>query len=140
MMLLLPSLTRTQTTKMSNIAINVIRKSVLPLMDIASTMSRKSANLVGPIAGVNYAHRREEVSRKKHIKSSSRKKSFLSTKIIESTGLSMVNVFVNGHAPSDKRVQLKRKVTSSDDLSPPPPIPANGVEYGVGEFLGIIKT
>jgi len=26
------------TTKMSNIAINVIRKSVLPLMDIASTM------------------------------------------------------------------------------------------------------
>ena len=58
------------TTKMSNIAINVIRKSVLPLMDIASTMSRKSANLVGPIAGVNYAHRREEVSRKKHIKSS----------------------------------------------------------------------
>ena len=128
------------TTKMSNIAINVIRKSVLPLMDIASTMSRKSANLVGPIAGVNYAHRREEVSRKKHIKSSSRKKSIRSTKIIESTGLSMVNVFVNGHAPSDKRVQLKRKVTSSDDLSPPPSVPANGVEYGVGEFLGIIKT
>ena len=52
----------------------------------------------------------------------------------------MVNVFVNGHAPSDKRVQLKRKVTSSDDLSPPPSVPANGVEYGVGEFLGIIKT
>ena len=128
------------TTKMSKIAINVIRKSVLPLMDIASTMSRKSANLVGPIAGVNYAHRREEVSRKKHIKSSSRKKSIRSTKIIESTGLSMVNVFVTGHAPSDKRVQLKRKVTSSDDLSPPPSVPANGVEYGVGEFLGIIKT
>ncbi len=44
------------TTKISNIAINVIRKSVLPLMDIASTMSRKSTNLVGDIADVNYAH------------------------------------------------------------------------------------
>ncbi len=52
----------------------------------------------------------------------------------------MVNVFVNGHASSDKRVQLKRKVTYSDDLSPPPSVPANGVEYGVGEFDGIIKT
>ncbi len=31
-------------------------------------------------------------------------------------------------------------MTSSDDLSPPPSLPANGVEYGVGEFVGIIKT
>ncbi len=119
------------TTKMSNIAIKVIRKSVLPLMDIALTVSRKSANLVGPIAGGNYAHRREDVSRKKKIKL---------TKIIKSTGLVMVNEFVNGHSPPDKRVQLKRKVTSSDDLSSPPSLPANGVEYGVGEFLGIIQT
>jgi hypothetical protein len=33
------------TTKMTNIAIKVIKKSVLPLMDIASTQSRKTANL-----------------------------------------------------------------------------------------------
>ncbi len=109
-------------------------------MDIALTMSRKSANVVGPIAGVNYAHRREEVSRKKYIKSSSRKKSISLAKITKSTGLAMVNVFVNGHAPSDKRVQTKRKVTSSNDLSHPPSVPANGVEYGVGEFIGIINT
>jgi hypothetical protein len=32
------------TTKMSNQAIRVIRKSVLPLMDIASTLTRTSAN------------------------------------------------------------------------------------------------
>jgi hypothetical protein len=31
-------------------------------------------------------------------------------------------------------------VTSSNDLSPPPSLPANGVEYGVGEFVIIIKT
>ena len=53
------------TTKMTNIAIKVIKKSVLPLMDIASVQSRKTANLVGPIAGGNYAHMREEASRKK---------------------------------------------------------------------------
>ena len=46
------------TTKMTNIAIRIIQKSVLPLMDIASDVSRTSANVVGPIAGGNYAHRR----------------------------------------------------------------------------------
>ena len=94
------------TTKMTNIAIKVIKKSVLPLMDIASTQSRKTANLVGPIAGGNYADRREDANRKKKIKSS---------KIIENTGLVMVNEFVNGHSPPDKRVQLKRKVTTTED-------------------------
>jgi tRNA A37 threonylcarbamoyladenosine synthetase subunit TsaC/SUA5/YrdC len=59
------------TTKMSNLAIRrVIRKSVLPLMDIASTLTRTSANMVGQIAGRNYDHKREVVSRKKMIKSS----------------------------------------------------------------------
>jgi len=53
---------------MINIAIKVIRKSVLPLMDIASMQSRKTANLVGPIAGGNYAHMREEANKKKKIK------------------------------------------------------------------------
>ena len=33
------------TTKMTNIAIKVIKKSVLPLMDIASTQSRKTLGL-----------------------------------------------------------------------------------------------
>jgi hypothetical protein len=51
----------------------------------------------------------------------------------------MVNEFVN-ECPPDKRVQLKRKVASLDDSLPPPDLPANGVEYGVGEFLGIIQT
>ena len=55
---------------MSNLAIRVIRKSVLPLMDIASTLTRTSANMVGQIAGHNYDHKREVVSRKKMIKSS----------------------------------------------------------------------
>jgi len=56
-------------------------------------------------------------------------------------GLDMVNEFVIGHSPPDKRVQLKRKVVSLlDDSLPPPELPANGVEYGVGEFLGIIQT
>ena len=44
------------------------------------------------------------------------------------------------HSPPDKRVQLKRKVASLDDSLPPPDLPANGVQYGVGEFLGIIQT
>ena len=116
---------------MTNIAIKVIRKSVLSLMDIALTQSRKTANLVGPIAGGNYAHRREEASRKKKIKSS---------KIIENTGLVMVNEFVNGHSPPDKQVQLKRNVRTTEDSLPPPALPAYGVEYGMGEFLGIIET
>ncbi len=51
----------------------------------------------------------------------------------------MVNVFVNGHSPPDKRVQPKRKVASPHDQLPPPALPINGVEYGVGEFLGIIQ-
>jgi hypothetical protein len=74
------------TTKMTNITIIIIQKSVLPLMDIASDVSRTSANVVGPIAGGNYAHRREEVNRKKMIKS---------TKVTQKTGLVMVNEFVH---------------------------------------------
>jgi tRNA A37 threonylcarbamoyladenosine synthetase subunit TsaC/SUA5/YrdC len=58
------------TTKMSNLAIRVIRKSVLPLMDIASTLTRTSANMVGQIAGRNNDHKREVVSSKKMITSS----------------------------------------------------------------------
>ena len=76
------------TTKMSNLAIRVIRKSVLPLMDIASTLARTSANMVGQIAGGNYAHMRKEVSRKKMIKSS---------KVTENVGLVMVNEQNNLH-------------------------------------------
>jgi hypothetical protein len=41
------------------------KKSVMPLMEIASTVTKTSANIVGPIAGGNYAHRREEASTKK---------------------------------------------------------------------------
>ncbi len=62
------------------------------------------------------------------------------SKTIENTGFVMVNEFVNGHSPPDKRVQLKRKVTTTEDSLHPPPLPANGVEYGMGEFLGIIQT
>jgi len=59
------------TTKMSNLAIRrVIRKSVLPLMDIALTLTRMSANMVGQIAGRNNDHKREVVSSKKMITSS----------------------------------------------------------------------
>ena len=50
---------------MSNLAIRVIRKSVLPLMDIALTLTRTSANMVGQIAGRNYDHKREVVSRRR---------------------------------------------------------------------------
>ncbi len=117
------------TTKMTNVAIRIIQKLVLPLMDIASDVSWMSANEVGLIASGNYAHRREEVKRKKMIKS---------TKVTQKTGLAMVNEFVHGHSPPDKRVQLKRKVVSSDPL-PAPALPVNGKEYGTGEFLGFIK-
>jgi hypothetical protein len=119
------------TTNMTNIAIKVITKSVLPLIDIALIISWKSAKLVGPIAYRNYAHRREEVDRKKKIKSS---------KIIENTGLVMVKEFVNGHSPPDKWAQLKRKVASLDDSLPSPALPANRVDYRAGEFISIIQT
>jgi len=56
---LMTIISKNSSTKMSNLAIRVIRKSVLPLMDIASTLTWKSANTVGPIAGGNYAHKRE---------------------------------------------------------------------------------
>jgi hypothetical protein len=58
---------------------------------------------------------------------------------IKNAGLVMVNVFINGHSPPDKRVHPKRKVASPHDQLPPPALPINGVEYGVGEFLGNIQ-
>jgi hypothetical protein len=54
-------------------------------------------------------------------------------------GLVMVNVFVNRHSSTDKRVQPKRKVASPHDQLPPLALPINGVDYGVGEFLSIIQ-
>jgi hypothetical protein len=60
------------TTKMSNLAIRrVIRKSVLPLMDIALTLTRMSANMVGQIASRNNDHKREVVVTSKKIITSS---------------------------------------------------------------------
>ena len=122
---------KSATNKMTNNAIKVIEKSVLPLMNIALTMPWRSTNLVGPLDGGKYAHRREEFNKKKKIKSS---------KIIENTGLVMVKEFVNGHSPPYKWVQLKRTVTSLDDPLPLPVLPANGVEYKVGEFVDIIQA
>jgi len=90
---LMTIISNNSTTKMSNLAIRVIRKSVLPLMDIASTLTRTSANMVGQIAGGNYAHMRKEVSRKKMIKSS---------KVTENVGLVMVNEQNNLHTFKDK--------------------------------------
>ena len=56
---------------MSNLEIRrVIRESVLPLMDIALTLTRMSGNMVGQIAGRNNDHKREVVSSKKIITSS----------------------------------------------------------------------
>jgi hypothetical protein len=118
-------------TKMSNHVIRVIRKSVVPLMDIASTMTRTSANMVGQHAGGSYAHRREEVSRKKMIRSST---------VTENTGLIMVNELVNGHSLPDKWVQPKREVLLLHDTLPSLTLHANGVENGVGEFLSIIQV
>jgi hypothetical protein len=89
---------------------------VLPLMDIASDVSRMSANVVGPIAVGNYAHRKEEVKRKKMNKS---------TKVTQKTGLVMVNKFVHGHSPPDKRVQLKKKVVSAASLFYQQPCPSS---------------
>ena len=65
-----------------------------------------------------------------------------SSKVTENAGLIMVNELVNGHSPPapDKRVQPKRKVSSLHDTLPTPTPPANGVEYGVGEFLSIIHV
>jgi len=82
------SISNNSTTKMSNLAIRVIRKSVLPLMDIASTQPQTSANMVGQIDGRNYAHKREVVSRKK-------------TKV-ENTGLVMVDEHNDLHKYKDK--------------------------------------
>jgi hypothetical protein len=60
-----------EKTKMSNLEIRrVIRESVLPLMDIALTLTRMSGNMVGQIAGRNNDHKREVVSSKKIITSS----------------------------------------------------------------------
>ena len=68
---LMTIISNNSTTKMSNLAIRrVIRKSVLPLMDIALTLTRMSANMVGQIAGRNNDHKREVVSSKKIITSS----------------------------------------------------------------------
>ncbi len=47
-----------------------------------------------------------------------------STKVMQKTCLIMVNEFVHGRSPPDKRVQLKTKVLSSDAL-PTPAVPAN---------------
>ena len=68
---LMTIISNNSTTKMSNLAIRTVtRKSVLPLMDIALTLTRMSANMVGQIAGRNNDHKREVVSSKKMITSS----------------------------------------------------------------------
>ena len=113
-------------------AARLIEQSILPLMSAAAGVAKESANAVGPMTGGDYAFKRNEVKRRKELKSLLKKNSV--------PMIQLVNAFVTQVTPTpsqSKRIIPKRAV----NLSPGeyiPPMPLNGKVYGMGEFLSII--
>ena len=123
----------------------VLNRTVVPFLQVASTICNSAANIVSPIASGGYVHRREEVRRKKELCSANGKKP---------SNIALVNDFVArqvsptniAETPSQHATITPRKSTRKRKAPalpkrdvPDPPVPANGSEYGVGEFLHVIS-
>ena len=140
---LLPTLKdgKSSKTSVKNV-VKVVEKTLVPFMTAASSVSRDAAKVVSPISQGGYAHGRLEVKRKRAMEAVNPK---------QPTNLVMVNEYVknmgsppststasNAASSSARKRNLKRKALPKS--VPDPPMPVNGAEYGVGEFLQIVTS
>ena len=111
-------------------AIKIINKSILPTLDIAASTSRVAANVVSPIARSEYVHKRVEADNKRELHSTSPL-----LRVIAFVGSNHSPVTTKSKPPH-KKSQPGRQVKGNKlPISISAPVPKNGKEYGVGEFI-----
>ena len=110
----------------------MINQSIMPIIAIAASAIHVAANIASPIGSSKYTHDRAEARRKKALASSNPNKR---------AKLAMIDNFVNNHpvtkpAASSATKPTQRSQPNRKQLpTNPPPVPANGHMYGIGEFL-----
>ena len=125
-------------------AINIIEKTIVPLMDAAAGASIDAAKKVAPIARSVYAHKRDQTRRAREAKEAAKNK--------DDAKLAMIHDYIdnqglaNGSSSTAKirtvtPATKKSKRSSKKRKALPPtislPEPHQGDTYGVGEFLDI---
>ena len=133
--------------KLKKATAKMIDNSTMPLVDVVSSVTHHAANIVSPIASSGYAHAREETERKRQITRSNLQKSakeVMINKFVHSKGCSLTSTSSSSQdaTPSNtnKMTTRKKRKASLPISIPYPPKPANGREYGVGEFFSIVCT
>jgi len=112
----------------------VIDKSIMPMIAIAADAIHMAANITSPIGASKYTHNREEARKKRALSKAQPDKK---------VKLAMLDNFVQDHAsqkPNAKAISKpaagRRSLPNRKKLpTNPPPVPANGETYGMGEFL-----
>ena len=125
----------------------MIDDSIMPLVDVMSSVTHHAANIISSIASSGYAHAREETERKRKIARSNPQKSAKEVMINEfvhrkSCSLTSTSSSSQDATPSNtNNISIREKSKAPLPISiPDPPKPANGREYGVGEFCSIVCT
>ena len=116
----------------------MIDRSIMPMIAIAAGAIHVAANITSPIGTSKYTHNRQQTRQKKAVKESHPDKN---------VKLAMLDNFVeehaskktNANADSKPKAEAAKGRRSQPNRKPlptnPPPAPANGETYGVGEFL-----
>ena len=111
-----------------NAAVSVIKKTILPYLDVAAKNSRDIANVVSPIAGAGYVHDREMAETRREL--------------VHTSPLTRVNEYISSKIsptstkpPSKKNQPHRNAKAKKIPTNIVVPDPKNGTEYGVGEFI-----
>lgn len=127
--------------KSAKAAAKMIFSTVIPVVDIVAGASREAANIVSPLARSSYAHRREQVSKKRELKNASSK---------VQPSLLLVKEFIERKSSPDSAASKRARPVTPTSKKPPAleakraktlpcsvdvPAPKNGAEYGIGEFI-----
>ena len=126
-------------------AIRLVRKSIVPLLDIAVNTTCDAAKEASPIAGGKVAHRMEEVKRVREIAEEQPKKkpkTILLELFVKSNGSPHAFATQSRRMviPARKNTPFRsaKKGRALPMNGPQLPVPRNGLTYGVGEFIEII--
>ncbi len=124
----------TSTKKDKRMKLNLISKTMIPLLVSISTKIKVSAELLSPIGGIGYVHTRIETKRKREI---------IATNSPASESEQYICHFVhNIGEPSPKQRRATHSVSPimEDDSPPPLPVPAKGegCGYNKAEVIAIL--
>ena len=115
---------------------------IVPALDIAAEKIRDGAVTVSPLASGGYANKRDDQKRMRDAENKAREMNAQrKRKIVQGSPTEAVlNEFVGANsAPRLRCLPARKKAKPTDEEIPEPPLPTNGMTYGVGEFIDIVE-